>query len=338
MRYFMPMTSKQAIEEDASWLPHRIDPARQEVEFLRMSRESLGERGFLADRDPPSSERARLSWDEVRAMTPQTGKLHFIFHTAFCRSTLLTRAINAPGIAAGLSEPAIIPSLSQAGEGARDLIGPIVSLLSRPWNDGEAVVVKPTNHANMVLPALLRASPQSRAILMSNPMPSFLRSVARKGLIGRNWARKLFLELQSYAGMDFGMDPRESFAMTDLQVAGLAWFLNQRFFAMLAKNQVQGISADRLAVLDGDRFDAERETTLAAAFAHWQIGTPSGLTNSLSQGPVFSQHAKLGGTFSADAEQVEDARLAEEIDQVGQWVGMIAEQAGVTVPLEQTLF
>lgn len=332
------MTSKLAIENDASWLPHRIDTARQEVEFLRISCDSLGQRGFLADHDPPPSERARLSWDEVKAMSPQAGNVQFIFHTAFCRSTLLVRAINAPGIAAGLSEPAIIPSLSQAGEAARDLIGPIVSLLSRPWQDGEAVIVKPTNHANMVLPALLRASPQSRAILMSNPMPSFLRSVARKGLMGRNWARKLFLELQSYAGMDFGMDPRESFAMTDMQTAGLAWFLNQRFFAMLVNGQVQGISGDRLAVLDGDRFDAERETTLASAFAHWQIDTPDDLPGKLAEGPVFFQHAKLGGTFSSATEQTDDAKLNEEIEQVAQWVGMIAEQAGVPVPLEHTLF
>lgn len=311
--------------------------ATKTVEFLYIARESLSDRGFLADRDPPQSERVTISWDDVKAMRPQTGALHFIFHTAFCRSTLLVRAVDAPGVAAGLSEPAIVPSMTNAGADLQAIIGPIVALLSRPWRDGEAVIVKPTNHANMLLPALLRSSPQSRAILMSNPMPSFLRSVARKGLMGRNWARKLFLELQSYAGMDFGMDPRESFAMTDMQTAGLAWFLNQRFFAMLMNNQVQGVSSTRLKVLDGDKFDADRETTLAAALAHWQINTPAGLISSLSQGPVFSQHAKLGGAFSADAEQIDDKQLLEEIDQISQWVGLIAKQAGITVPLEQTL-
>lgn len=326
------------IAADPAWLPHRIDVPARQVEFIRVPRGAFAERGFLADRDPPSGERATANWNEVRSMQVPEGRLHFIFHTAFCRSTLLVRALDAPGVATGLNEPGIIASLVNAGEAAAPLLGPILALLARPHAPGEAVVVKPTNHANRLMPALLRARPEARAVLMSNDLSAFLRSVARKGLMGRNWGRKLFLELQGYAGMDFGMDPRESFAMTDMQAAGLAWLLGQRFFALHLGGQVQGMAPERLRVLDGDRFDAARAETLAATFDHFRIDASGDLAERLADGPVFSQHTKRGGTFSGDDADGVDARLEEEIGQVGQWVALIAQQAGLRLPLVQTLF
>jgi hypothetical protein len=326
------------IASDPAWLPHLIDVARRQVEFIRVPRATLADTGFLADRNPPPGERALVGWDEVQAMQVPAGELHFIFHTAFCRSTLLVRALDAPGFAAGLNEPAIIASMVNAGDAAEPLIAPLLALLARPHAPGEAVVVKPTNHANRLMPALMRAAPGARAVLMSNDLPVFLRSVARKGLMGRNWGRKLFLELQGYAGLDFGMEPRETFAMTDMQAAGLAWLLNQRFFALHLGGHMQGVSPERLRLLDGDRFDAARERTLAAVCAHFGVRVPDGLPVQLAQGPVFGQHAKLGGDFAGDEAAGSDPKLEEEVAQVGQWIGLIAQQAGLTLPLAQTLF
>ena len=332
------MADTNTIASDPCWLPHRIDVPARMVEFIRVERDQLSAQGFLAEREPGPEGRALVSWDEVIAMKPESGQLHFIFHTAFCRSTLLVRALDAPGVSVGLNEPGIIASMVNAGDAARALIAPILTLLARPHTAGEAVFVKPTNHANMLMPALLQALPDARAVLMTNDLPVFLRSVARKGLMGRRWGRQLFLEMQGYAGMDFGMDARENFAMSDMQAAGLAWFLAQRWFALHLGGQVQGVSSDRLRVLDGDRFDVDREQAIASVLDLAGIGTPDGLAHSLATGPVFSQHSKLGGSFAEKATAEEDAKLTEEIEQVGQWIGMIAQQAGLQVPLRQTLF
>lgn len=332
------MSNARVIEGDPSWLPHRIDAPQRKVEFIRVPRGELSGQGFLADRDPALQDRAVLDWSEVAAMQPASGQLHFIFHTAFCRSTLLVRALDAPGMAVGLNEPGIIASMVNAGEAAAPLIPTLLSLLARPHTSGEIVFVKPTNHANMLMPALLRARLDARAVLMSNDLPVFLGSVVRKGLMGRRWGRQLFLEMQSYAGMDFGMDPRETFVMTDMQAAALAWFLAQRWFALHLSGQVTGIASERLRLLDGDRFDAAREETIASVLA--LAGVDAGaFPRELAAGPVFTQHSKLGGVFDAATEEADaDPRLAEEIAQVEQWVAMIAQQAGLSVPLPQTLF
>lgn len=54
--------------------------------------------------------------------------------------------------------------------------------------------------------------------------------------------------------------------------------------------------------------------------------------------PVFSEHTRPGGTFTGDNADGTDPKLPEEIEQVGQWIGLIARQAGLTLPLPHTLF
>ena len=106
---------------------------------------------------------------------------------------------------------------------------------------------------------------------------------------------------------------------------------------MHLSGQVAGVAAGHLRVLDGDRFDAEREATITSVLA--MAGVEAGeLPRVLASGPVFNEHSKLGGSFDAATERAEDPRLAEEIDQTRQWIGMIAQQAGLELPLPQTLF
>ncbi|MBD58928.1 MAG: hypothetical protein CL808_02235 [Citromicrobium sp.] len=333
------MTDPRTLLADPHWLPHRIDPGARTIEFLQLERAALAEPAFLADRQGPTQA---LPWAEVQNAVAETGAaetgpIHFVFHTAFCRSTLLARALEIPGVSAGLSEPGVFAGLVNAGSAGEPLVKPVVDLLSRPWGQGEAVFAKPTNHANRLIPALMNAAPQARAILMTNPLPSFLAAVIRKGMMGRRWARQLYLELMGYAGMDLGMDGREQFAMTDLQAGGLAWFLNQRYFDAVARQY-----GDRVRVLDGDRFDAERAQTLAAIGSFTGVGIDAGRAREIAEGPVFTRDAKTGRDYAdkarEDAAATQSAVVEDEIAKVGEWIGLIAKQAGLDVPLKQTLF
>jgi hypothetical protein len=325
---------------DAEWLPHRIDPAAGMLQFLRIPRSDLAAPQFLADRTPATAaDEAFLPLGRLAGVEPETGPLHFVFHTAFCRSTLLVRALDIPGVSAGLSEPGILVSLTNMGEAGRPLVAPMLDLLSRPHSSGggereAAVLVKPTNHANRLIPALLDARPDARAVLMTNPLPAFLAAVVRKGMMGRRWGRQLYLELMGYAGMDLGMDAREQFAMTDLQAAGLAWFLNQRYFAMLLDRY-----PERLRTLDGDVFDARRAETLGAVAQWFALPLDAAHAARVAEGPVFATHSKRGGDFGAtaakDSKRAHSPLVEEEIAQVGQWIAMIADQAGLAVPVTQ---
>ena len=330
------MTDAATIAADPQWIPHALDMEDGRMQFLRTSRERLSATGFLGDLTPEEADgEAWLPFSQLDAMQIAAGPLHFIFHTAFCRSTLLARAMNIEGVSIGMTEPRILTQLAGAGDIGGSLVKPVCNLLSRPWATGEAVFVKPTNHANMLIPALLSARPDAKAVLMTNPLESFLRSLDKRALMGRRWGRQLYLEVMGYAGIDLGMDGREQFSMTDLQAAGLAWFLSQRLIGgMMGSND-----AARLCVLDGDRFDADRAATLLAVAQFTSLDLAEDTAQEIANGPLFARHSKLGGEFSEAADKpAVSASFQQEVEQVEQWIKMIAQQAGVTVPAAQTLF
>jgi hypothetical protein len=332
------MVNSAAILNDPHWLPHGFDPARGTITFIRVTRERLAQPAFLADAtSADSSAPVDIPLAEIAAARPAQAPLHYIFHTAFCRSTLLVRALEQPGVSAGLSEPGIIARLVGKGDAGLRALAPAMALLARPWGSSaagvESVFVKPTNHANALIPALMDARPQACAVLMTNPLPSFLKAVVRKGMLGRRWARQLYLELMGYAGMELGMDAREQFAMTDLQAGALAWFLSQRYFDALARRY-----GARVRVLDGDTFGRDPARVLDALGAFTRVPLDGA---AIARGPLFAHDAKTGEDYAVKAARdeaaSESAVVEDEIAKLGEWVALIARQAGVAVPVRETL-
>lgn len=319
------------VESNPEWIPHAFNLETRRVDFLRIPEERYSATGFLFEYAPSNpADRISMSFEQLSGLEVESLPLHFIFHTAFCRSTLLARTLNIPGVAIGMSEPNIIASLASGGPMVEPLIEPLLRLLGRKRAGIDAIFVKPTNHANRMIPALMNAQPEARAILMTNPVSPFLQSVRKRGLMGHRWGRRLYIELQGYAGIDFGMSPEEQFSMTDLQAAGLAWLLNQNYFTRLGAGDIK----ERVRMLDGDFFNENRGETIQAALAFVGIGSGHHSARELALHTAFGDHSKVGGPVS-DANA--DKSTSEEIKQVEHWLGLIAAQMGLEAPLRQTL-
>jgi hypothetical protein len=101
-------------------------------------------------------------------------------------------------------------------------------LLGRPIAAGEAMVVKPANIFNPLLPALRAMRPDAPLLLLHAPLETFLGSVARKGLDGRLWVRELMWKLISLGqARRFGYSDEELYRQSDLQVAALGWLASR---------------------------------------------------------------------------------------------------------------
>jgi hypothetical protein len=319
------------IESNPEWIPHALDTEKRTVEFLRVPEERYSAAGFLFEYLPADpADRQSISFDQVSEVKVEALPLHFIFHTAFCRSTLLARALNIPGISMGMSEPGIIASLASGGLQVEPLIGPLLRLLGRKRAGIDAIFIKPTNHANRLIPVLLNAQPEARAVLMTNPVSPFLQSVRKRGLMGHRWGRRLYLELQSYAGLDLAMSPEEQFLMTDLQAAGLAWLFNQNYFARLAASPFK----ERIRTLDGEYFNENRGETIRAILKFSGVADKKTPADNLISKSVFASHSKLGGEMRDHG--IDNVGM-EEIEKVAQWLGLIAEQIAISLPISQTL-
>ncbi|MEO9462713.1 MAG: hypothetical protein ABJ242_08260 [Marinomonas sp.] len=327
------MTSIQSYADDPLWLPHQFNAGAREVTLVKLPRSRFAQAEFLANHKASAGDEARISLNDFTGAKVEAGPFHFIFHTAFCRSTLLVRALNIPGHSVGLSEPGVLANLAgqaaQSGKADGAMIAASTAWLGRLQSDSKAVFIKPTNHANALMPAMMQANPDARAVLMSNSLHDFLSAVNRRGLLGREWARKLYLEVGRYAPLDLGLDGAAQFALSDMQVAGIAWLLQRRWMLMVMEHVGQG----RFVSLDSAVFNDNRAASLAAVTKACGVPLSVADAEKAASSNVFTAHAKLGGDFqtreSEQATRSTSAIWEEEAAQVAQWIGIIAGQAGI---------
>jgi len=312
------------------WLPAHWQGSN--MQFVRLPRDLHGALTFLSGEyiAPLSPKTASASVGELRG-APASPAPQYIFHSAFAASTLLTRALDIPGISLGLKEPEILNELAEAFR-TRSLSGDVLELvmrlLSRPFVAGEKVVIKPSNVANLLAPSLLELNSASNAIFLYAPLARFLRSIADKGLWGRRWARRLYPVVARDTGLDFGLSAGEQFELTDLQVAALAWLM-QHAQAIALVEAFPG----RVRTLDSEVFLARRAETIAAAALHFGLALDERQSVEIAEGPAFATHSKeIGRAF--DPEEPLRPKTAvpvigEEIAMVTQWLEAVGEHAGI---------
>jgi hypothetical protein len=260
---------------------------------------------------------------------------HFIVHSAFCCSTLLARALDAPGAAMALKEPQILNELADVARAQRlppDVLVTVEGLLARPFGAGERVIIKPSNTVNLLAIPLMEHEAGSRALFLYAPLERFLRSIADKGMWGRIWARRLFTVLRGDMSADFGLSDGERFELTDLQLSALAWLMQHAQGAALAAR-----FPDRVRTLDSETFLASRAETLYAVARHFDLAITQEQARAIAQGPVFATHSKEIGR-DMDPEQPLEPRtpvpiIEDEIAMVATWARTVAEHVGIAVEM-----
>jgi hypothetical protein len=317
---------------DAGWLPHRLIDGGRALRFIRADRDAQRAATFLDDAslgegaariDAPSGEVAA-------APMPGPAPMHFIFHSAFARSTLLARAMDLPGIAMGLKEPIILNDAAQLhGQRrlGRDVLPLVLRLLGRPLAAGEAVIVKPSNIVNGLMPTLMALRPDARALLLYRDLPGYLRSVARKGMFGRIWARQMALHFRTDAPFDAGFSEADRFVHTDLQAAALGWLIQHAQFAALARAM-----PDRVRLLDAAALATDAQDTFAASLRWFGLALDDAAIDAVVAGPAFAEDSKrIGERFGGEGSG-QDAPVDEtEVRMVTDWTHAIARHVGAAL-------
>ncbi|MES3152759.1 hypothetical protein [Sphingomonas faeni] len=324
---------------DPDWLAHRYDPVRDDVHFIAADRAMRRAATFLTDENLPSAADPlilgrRDATGAIGAIS-QRAPVHFIFHSAYCCSTLLAQAFDHVGFATTLKEPVILNDLvgwrHRGGNPAKiaDVLDSVLTLLARGFIPGEAVIIKPSNVVNALAPTILTIRPEARAVLLYAPLRVFLTSIARKGMWGRLWVRELLAKQLADGMVDLGFAPEEYFRLTDLQVAAVGWIAQADLFAALAA-QFPG----RVRSLQSETLVAAPRVALAAISTLYGLATDTDSLDALVDGGAFARNAKDGTAYRATdrtREQIDGAALyADEIDKVLVWAEAVAQNAGVT--------
>lgn len=341
------MEEVSAIVADYRWLPLRLDAASNSLVFVQADREAHRAATFLDEQLlRQSNDKRQLGLGEIApavAALPASD-CHFIFHSAFCCSTLLARALDIPGKSMGLKEPLVLNDLVPLAQAAgtpsavRSQLEPILSLLARPFADREKVIIKPSNVANPLIEQILELRPTTKALLLSSELPDFLRSVAKKGLWGRIWARKTLAGLNRFPQLRSGFSEAERWEHSDLQVAALVWLDHRAQFAKLLSR----LPANRVASMDSADLLSDPARALGAVGEFFGLGLSPDEVASIAGGPVFASNAKRQDEeFDAARRRDEHAAiggvLSEEIEMVVKWAQSVAEFAGVPEQLPRPL-
>ncbi len=337
------LAANAALIAQPGWFAHRFDPERDLFHLIPATRDELGAATFLTDENLAGAARAvPAARAATVARATRRAPVAFLFHSAFCCSTLLARALAVDGMAVALKEPVILNDLiGWRGRGgapaavARALDDALL-LLEQTARAGEAVLVKPSNLVNPLSAAALALRPDARAVLLHAPLGTFVASVASKGLEGRLWVRDLWAKLLAGGAEPFGFSQGELFRHSDLQVAALGWLAQHRDFAALARRL-----GPRVATLSSVDLLSNPERALAAAARHYRLALDDAAAAAIAAGPIFARHAKSGQAFDAAARDAVHRAAADahrqEIDLVERWAMSVAEQAGVALKLDRPL-
>ncbi|GEM_PF-5773758 len=177
------------------YLLMNVDDVREELEFRPVSRSLIMNEPFLNSftRLPGSMDSFRipietaLEWEADQPPLPQS---RFIFHTAFCGSTLLANLMAGAVPSLPMREPDVLGTLANLKAAKSKLAGKpehwsaLISFtlrqMQKSWSD-YPVVLKPSNWANTLIPDFLDAQPDSQTVTISMGLEDFLIANLRGG-------------------------------------------------------------------------------------------------------------------------------------------------------------
>ena len=285
------------------------------LELAEVSLSMLSDAPFLFGAFPPQSARRTsqpLAAPGKRDQAIPTPKSRFIFHTAFCCSTLLSRALDVPGKSLALKEPDILMQLANArrmrqfAPGGQDLKIIQKHLEQLGQSAGEAIVTKPTNTANNLLSEVC-ADQNSRIIVIHSDLRSFLLSIIKKGEEGRSFVRRLFNIFRMDSAFAQSIPDRDLFTLSDLQIAAFVWGLQCQQIT-----EAGNISSLTVRGLHCDSFLDDPKAVLLRASDWLELGlTPSDISGQMEKGVMGRDSKDVGqaydtGIRAKDRSSVED--------------------------------
>ncbi len=187
------------IKHVPDWFPVTLNLFKNYVQFVKMSPFWYQQSIFLdADRILGTcAMEADLKWltDETKGIAWQATP--FIFHTAFCGSTLMSKALANIYDSLPLREPEALGSLQSywqsniAIKEKKAWFDRVMGLLARRYEPEQIVVVKANDYVNALIKPLLEWHPDISILFMYTPLSEFLAGCL-KDETRRQWIRERY--------------------------------------------------------------------------------------------------------------------------------------------------
>ena len=173
----------KSVSTSPDLFPARIRFAEDKAYFVKMSPQWYRESVFL---DPARIKgtyviESNLQWTQTIAERTAWHPTNFIFHTAFCGSTLMAQALDAVFNSLPLREPEVLGNVlfylrSKNGneKDKNPWLERVIRLLSRSYDPQQYVVIKTNDNANPLMIDLLKWRNDLPVLFMYTPLSEFL--------------------------------------------------------------------------------------------------------------------------------------------------------------------
>lgn len=276
--------------------PQKYDAARDAVYFLRVGEADYRAASFLDERmQTPAMQGAWTSYANVASAAGGGAlPLHVIFHTGHVGSTLLSRLIDEAGGVLGLREPLPLRALGEmqdAGDArftAR--LETFLALWRRGFASTRAVVLKATSSTGRLAPALMAASPDSKAVylnLKAEPYLATLLAGANALVDLRGFEQERTRRLKTL----MGTSPRPATSIGEL--AALSWLAES-----LTQARALEAAGTRILPLDFERLLADVGGMVTKVLEHFGIAAPPGFAAAVARSPVLTRYSKAPQQFA----------------------------------------
>lgn len=313
----------QSILHDPALLLHRIErrsgydgetpPPLEDIEarFVPMSRRNYQASSHLDRRLVPSGRSShRLSLRELLDRSDEiegsARRVVYLFHTAFCGSTLLASCLDHPGACLSYKEPLSLSQVCLAKPCAKrppamtedewsQLTRSTVALLSKVFHPSEVALVKPANPCIGAIPELLLAArDRPRAILLYSNLTDFLCSIL-KSEGRRRWARQALAWSWPATPSHRILAKIDIESLPDEAAAAYVWLW--QMYAYL--DACESPDGGAVRMLDCDVFLSRPEETLTAAVEFLALPLPAEEIPEITSSETFRTYSKpaLGDTW-----------------------------------------
>lgn len=300
---------------DPDYLAYGFDFNTENIVFLPIGRDEIRKVSCLKkDFIDPGRQFVEVPLAEVVELAGSSSQdlidrpPRFIFHTAYCASTFLSRCLDVDGTTVGLREPQILLDAANAKRmqwqsKSTDLDHQqfprlALALLQKHATASENLVIKPINSVNNIIPELLQATGSPRSLMLYTDARNFVLSALKKGEGGKQTIRSMFDLLRCDFPHLAGLQLTHTIHMTDLRIIMTLW----RLQIEQAEQAIQQFSPEGvMASLYGEELIDNPLGVLRAANEFLDLGFSSAQIDAIaSSDDRFSDAKNVGEQFSKE--------------------------------------
>ncbi|MGB9428803.1 MAG: hypothetical protein WCC11_02840 [Gammaproteobacteria bacterium] len=349
------MPSLEELVSRPEYYLNELDLDTGECGFLKLDKEAYRRSAFMDHRiRSGTQELVRVPLGEMEQMVRelqsavQPEPVNYIFHTAFCCSTLIARCLDIEDASHALREPSVLMQMAnykRAGNPHysdrarwRGLLNTVLFLLAKSRSPGEAVLIKPTNAANNLAEELFVHSQVGGVLLLYSNLEQFLVSIIKKGEEGRGFVRKLFNVIRTDSERTRALPLQSLSQLTDLQIAAFVWYSQMDTYLKLLASFPGG----RIRTLDCDVFLTDPVGILVKLCDLFGMRVETAVLQGIIAGPIFSKYSKNDiQDYDSAVRKAEYLQVSREhretLNGILAWSDHIRPEGPVQLPLPRAL-